>query len=164
MKSIKYLRVFCLSFAMIILFLGFGCQSSPLAPDDDLVQHLQTLSDSSSLKKQKSPDKDQLTTEDLDALRGHSLEGSSSNKSVNLPPMVGYILVGGIIIGFALLFYFVVFKRIKDGIGDLSYQIKNAKDRIEDTFDQKVPEDYQGKDKEQIEKLLDELKKFDKNS
>lgn len=160
----KHIRVLSLGIAMVFILIGISCQRSPLAADDELIEHLQVLSDSSSLKKQKSPDKDQLTTEDLDALRGHSLEGSSSNKSVNLPPMLGYILVGAIIIGFALLFYFVVIKRIKDGIGDLSYQIKNAKDRIEDAIDQKVPEDYQGKDKEQIEKLLDELKKFDKNS
>lgn len=164
MKSEKHIRVLSLGIAMLLMLLGISCQRSPSEPDDEFIQHLQTLSDSSSLKKQDSQAKDELTTEDLDAIRGHSLEGSSSNKSVELSPMVGYGLLALIIIGFALGFYFIVIKRIKNGIGDLSYQIKHAKDKLEDTIDQQLPKNIDAEEKEGINELLEQLKKFDKKS
>ena len=162
MKSGKYIRVIYSGIAVILLLAGFACQRSPLAPDDDLVSHLQALSDSSSLKKQDVETNDPITTEELDELRGYPLEESHSNKSVNIPPILGYVLVAIIIIGFGAIFYFVVIKRIKDGIGDMGYQIKHAKDKIEETISQKTPKDLKAEDKEQINKLLEQLKKFDK--
>lgn len=162
MKSEKHIRVLSLGIAMVLLFIGFSCQRSTLAPDDDLVQHLQALSDSSNLKKQDSQANDELTTDDLDAIRGHSLEGRSSNKSVNIPPILGYAFVALIIIGFGLGFYFVVIKRVKDAIGDVGYQIKHAKDKIEDTIAQKTPADIDAEEKERIKTILSQLDKFGK--
>lgn len=105
MKSEKHILVLIMGIAMVFILVGFSCQRSPLAPDDDLVQHLQALSDSSNLKKQSVKDSIEITTERLDELRGHPLE-SNSNKSVELSSAVGYGLLALIIIGFALGFYF----------------------------------------------------------
>lgn len=161
MKSGKYNRVLSMGMAMVLLMIGFACQRSPSAPDDEFIQDLQALSDSSSLKKQNSQANYELTTDSLDALRGYSLEGDSSNNSVNIPPILGYAFVAIIIIGFVLGFYLVI-KRIKDRIGDIGYQIKHAKDNIEDVIEQKTPEDMNAEEKESIKTLLSQLDKFAK--
>ncbi len=160
----KHNLVLSLGVAMMLILISFSCQRSPLAPDEDLVKHLQALSDSSELKKQNSQERNELTTEELDALRGHPLESSNSTMPRSIPPILGYLFVAIIIIGFGFGFYFVVIKRVKNGISDISYQIKHAKDKIEDTIEQQTSKDINPEEKEKIDELLEQLNKFNKKT
>lgn len=160
----KHIRVLSLGIAMVIMLVGFSCQRSPLAPDEEMVKHLQTLSDSSSLKKQNSQANYEQTADSLDA--PHSLEESSSDGIDSIPPILIFAVAALIILGIAsLLIFFVVkfvIKRVKSKVDDMGYQINNVKDKLEDTLAQKTPENMNAEEKESIDTLLNLLNKFGK--
>lgn len=53
-------------------------------------------------------------------------------------------------------------RRIKNGISDMSYQIKQSKNKLEDVIELQLPKDMNAEEKEGLNELLDHLKKFDK--
>jgi len=159
MKYVKPFWVLFIGWALVFLVVAYACQPSVLTPDENLVNHLQVLSDSSSLKKQDVEADENITSESLDAIGDPPLKKNDPNSSINPAPILGYAFVFIIIICFVLSFYFVVIKRVKNGIRDVSYHLKHSKEQLEEVLEQKAPNDLTTEEKEKMDDLLAQLKK-----